>query len=104
MSPIGPQMGRRSCSSGSPMVILAVTSIVINVDGTGRTRLTDTPKRWEWSPTFSPNGQRIAFGRGQGPRAPDQADIFSVAMDGTDKQRLTDTNRLDEFWYTWQAA
>lgn len=77
---------------------------VINVDGTGRTRLTDTPKRWEWSPTFSPNGQRIAFGRGQGPRAVDQADIFSVAMDGTDKQRLTDTNRLDEFWYTWQAA
>ena len=77
---------------------------VVNVDGSGRTRLTDTPKRWEWSPTFSPNGQRIAFGRGQGPRAVDQADLFSMAVDGTDEQRLTDTGRLDEIWFTWQST
>jgi hypothetical protein len=34
----------------------------MNVDGSGRTRLTDNPKRYEHGPpTWSPEGKRIAF-------------------------------------------
>ena len=75
---------------------------IIDADGTGLTRVTHSTKRWEWSPTFSPDGQRIAFGRGQGRTIVARSDIFSMATDGTDVQRLTNTDRLDEFWLTWQ--
>ena len=78
--------------------------VVINADGTGRTRLTDTPRRWEWTPVFSPDGLRIAFPRGRSGKPLSPADIFTIAVDGTDEQRLTDTNRIDEFALNWQAT
>lgn len=77
---------------------------VVDADGAGRTRLTNTPGRWEWSPAFSPDGQRIVYGRGQGRRPAAQADGFTMAVDGTDVQRLTDTKRLDEYWFSWQPT
>ena len=77
---------------------------VVNADGSGRTRITDTPGRWEWSPAFSPNGQRIAFSRGQARRLTAPSDIFTVAADGSDEQRVTDTNDVDEFWNAWQPT
>ena len=67
--------------------------VVINADGTGRTRLTDTPRRWEWTPVFSPDGLRIAFLRGRSGKYFSPSDIFTIAADGTDEQRLTDARR-----------
>ena len=32
----------------------------MNVDGSGETRLTDSPA-WDWSPNWSADGRRIAF-------------------------------------------
>ena len=77
---------------------------VINADGTGKTRLTDTPRRWEWTPIFSPDGLRIAFPRGRSGKLLSRGDIFTIAADGTDEQRLTDTRRIDEFALNWQAT
>ena len=34
----------------------------VNVDGSGFTRLTDTPGVKEWAPTWSPDGKKIAYG------------------------------------------
>lgn len=76
----------------------------IGADGAGRTQITDTPGRWEWSPTFSPNGARIAFARGQTRRVGSAGDIFTVAADGSDEERVTDTTGIDEFWLTWQPT
>ncbi len=66
--------------------------------------MTHSTKRWEWTPTVSPDGQRIAFGRGQGRTILHDADIYSMATDGTDVQRLTSTDRFDEIWLTWQPT
>ena len=78
--------------------------VVINADGTGKTRLTDTPRRWEWTPVFSPDGLRIAFLRGRSGKYFSPSDIFTIAADGTDEQQLTDTSRIDEFGLNWQAT
>ena len=76
----------------------------IGSEGTGRTRLTDTPGRWEFSPTFSPDGQLVAFSRGQARRLLAPGDIFTVAADGSDEQRVTNTDDVDEYWLTWQPT
>jgi TolB protein len=76
---------------------------VIDSDGSGLTRLTDTPGRWEWTPVFSPNGARIAFVRGQDARILARGDIYSMLPDGTDVVRITDTRR-DEYSLSWQAT
>ena len=53
--PVGIMEERRSGDSAVPDVF------IIDSDGTGRTRLTDTRDRSEFSPVFSPDGTRIAF-------------------------------------------
>jgi Tol biopolymer transport system component len=76
----------------------------VGADGTGRRRITDTPGRWEWTPTFAPDGQRIAFARSQTARIAAPGDIFTVAAVGGDQERVTDTEGVDEFWLTWQPV
>jgi Tol biopolymer transport system component len=76
----------------------------IGADGTARMRLTDTPGRWEWTPSFSPDGQRVAFVRGQARRLLAFGDIFTIATDGSDEQRVTRTDGVDEFWLSWQPT
>ena len=76
---------------------------VVDSDGSGRTRLTDTPRRWEWTPVFSPNGTRIAFVKGQGSNFLARGDIFTMLTDGSGVVRVTDTKQ-DEYWLSWQAT
>lgn len=75
---------------------------VINADGSGLRQITDEgDNRW---PTWSPDGSRIAFARGQlefktatdGLQAafvrPGGRQLFTMAPDGTDVQRVEGVN------------
>jgi hypothetical protein len=57
---------------------------VVNVDGSGLTRLTDDPGG-DWSPVWSPDGSRIAF---TSDRTGDP-EVWSMAADGSDQRNLT---------------
>jgi Tol biopolymer transport system component len=60
----------------------------MNADGTGRVQLTEN-RLPELSPSWSPDGQRIAFQR---PAADGLGnEIWSMNPDGTDQTQLTDT-------------
>jgi dipeptidyl aminopeptidase/acylaminoacyl peptidase len=65
---------------------------VINADGSGFTRLTDNPSQ-ELTPTWSPDGQRIAFHRPVAGRF----QLFTMNADGTGTQQLTNTLGLNLF-------
>jgi Tol biopolymer transport system component len=49
-----------------------------------------------YDPSFSPDGQRIAF-----VRASKQDDLWTMKANGADKRRLTWTRRIDELHPTW---
>ena len=78
---------------------------VINADGSGLMRLTNSPAPDEW-PAWSPDGARIAFNRftcmnldctQQGYRA-----IYTVNVDGSGLTRLTNPVGIgDDEWPTW---
>jgi TolB protein len=68
---------------------------LINVDGTGLSRLTATNGA-AWAPDWSPDGSRIAFHTGTS-----ASDIITVNVDGTGRQNLTPntaTVELDPVW------
>jgi TolB protein len=84
--------------------------VVMNADGSGQVQLTDTPRRWEFGPVFSPDGARIVYSRSQSkdplPRDPDFIfdDLWVMNADGSNPHRITDTPRRDEFAPSWRAV
>jgi Tol biopolymer transport system component len=77
---------------------------IVGADGSDPTRLTDTPNRYEYTPAFSPQGDRIAYCRviGNDPFSP--CDIWIMNADGTEPTRITETSRIDEFDLSWQPV
>lgn len=71
----------------------------INVDGTGERRLTDTPGL-DGFPSWSPDGQRIAFATD---RAGGNWELYVMDSDGTHQRRLTNTPK-DEAGTTWSPS
>jgi Tol biopolymer transport system component len=70
----------------------------INVDGTAERKLTDTPGL-DGFPTWSPDGQRIAF---VSDRAGGNWEIYVMRSDGTHQRRLTNTQEdEDEAALAW---
>ena len=69
----------------------------MNVDGSGRTRLTDTPGYDHWPPTWSPDGTRIAF------TSEDKkgSEIYVMNSDGSGLTQLTDSP-AEEFYPAWR--
>ncbi|MHB8694983.1 MAG: TolB family protein [Solirubrobacteraceae bacterium] len=71
----------------------------INPDGTGATQLTqhDTTIQ-DWWPVVSPDGQRIAFTRYDGPPGPGTSEaIYIMNADGSNLQRLSNVgNNVDD--------
>jgi Tol biopolymer transport system component len=65
----------------------------INVDGLGRTRLTDIPGYDHWPPTWSPDGTRIAF-TSEGTKG---SEIYAMNEDGSGLTKLTDNPAEDSF-------
>ena len=78
----------------------------IEGDGRGRERLTDTPRRSEYSALYSPDATSVAFVKTKSfyfnGRPP--MDIFSIAVDGSNLGRVTDTPKRDELTQSWQAV
>jgi Tol biopolymer transport system component len=68
-------------------------------DGSGRIRLTDTPKRYESSPDYRADGNRISytmFAEGTG-----AADVMTMAANGTDVRKVTKTFDPDVSFAIW---
>jgi len=61
---------------------------VMNADGTGVTQLT-TSLAFEGTPTFSPDGEQIVFGR----QVSGAQQLFIMNADGTDQRQLTSGTR-----------
>jgi dipeptidyl aminopeptidase/acylaminoacyl peptidase len=55
---------------------------VVNADGTGLTRLTNTPSVYEGAPTWSPDGSKIAF-------EANSVAIYLMNPDGTDIKQIS---------------
>lgn len=61
---------------------------VVNGDGSGRRQLTDSGDGSDYSPAWSPDGERIAFRTTRGD-APDTA-IFLIDVDGTNEREISE--------------
>jgi len=63
---------------------------VVAADGSDRRRLTDSGAGIDYSPTWSPDGKRIAFRTTRGsPSGPDPSNIFIINTDGSGQRQLT---------------
>jgi len=66
----------------------------MNADGTNFVQLTDNAV-FEGTPTFSPDGQKIVWGRDVG--AGQGQELFLMNADGTNQMQLTDTVGVNVF-------
>jgi len=64
---------------------------IVEADGSHRRRLTDSGAGIDYSPTWSPDGERIAFRttRGASPPGPDPSNILIINADGSGERQLT---------------
>jgi Tol biopolymer transport system component len=77
---------------------------VVNADASGRTRLTFTERRWEFTPAWSPDGSSIAYCKNTGPEGFAFCEIWTMDPDGSNATRITATPDIDEFGFSWQAT
>ena len=77
---------------------------VINVDGTGLKRLTETDNLWNTFPSFSPDGRQILFRRLFGERSEQgmlfNSEIMVTNVDGTDAKDISRDPDFDG-WPAW---
>jgi Tol biopolymer transport system component len=74
---------------------------VVNADGTAQRNLTRTPRLYEWSPVWSPDGQKLAFSATRTYSPASQ--IFVINADGSGLKQLTRESTESDFSYmgTW---
>lgn len=68
-------------------------------DGSGRSRLTDTPKRYESSPDFRADGKRLSFTVYFS--ASDRRDVMTMQRDGSDMRNATKDFDIDVTHAIW---
>jgi Tol biopolymer transport system component len=64
---------------------------VMNADGSGQTRLTNTPDVFETHPSFSPDGRQVVYAA----ETEDGYEIFTMNLDGSSRQQLTHNQTTD---------
>lgn len=96
--------GTRIAVTRSPTRGSRFDLLVVNADGTGRTWLTSTDRRWEFTPAWSPDGDSIAFCRGTGRGVDSPCEIWIIGADGSNPTKITATTDIDEFHLSWQAT
>jgi Tol biopolymer transport system component len=69
----------------------------MKVDGSERTRLTDTPGYDHWPPTWSPDGTRIVFTS----ESTKGSEIYVMNSDGSGLTKLTDDPSTEDFYPAW---
>ncbi len=75
---------------------------VMNADGTNPVRLTEDA-RFNWFPSWSPDGKRIVFVRATHDDITD-SDIYVMNADGTGLVNLTQTPGVGEFHPSWKPT
>ena len=75
---------------------------VMNADGTNPVRLTEDA-RFNWFPSWSPDGKRIVFVRATHDDITD-SDIYVMNADGTGLVNLTQTPSVGEFHPAWKPT
>jgi len=73
---------------------------VINADGTGEMRVTTDPAA-DFDPTWSPNGERIAYRHQTGPGDERTTDIYVISVDGSGETNLTRTDGVLDWGPAW---
>ena len=76
---------------------------VMNADGTNPVRLTEDA-RFNWLPSWSPDGKRIAFERATHEPDPTTTDIYVINADGTGLVNLTQTPGVGEGDPSWKPT
>ena len=66
----------------------------MDADGDNVRQLTDDPG-WDWAPTWSPDGTRIAFASTRSDDGVAEGDIYVMDADGGNVQQLTDDLGVD---------
>ena len=72
---------------------------VMGADGTSRRRIFGDPNRQTRSPTWSPDGRRIAWQQGDG-----DLEIYVANRDGTGLRNLTDNEKVEDEDPSWSTS
>ena len=68
---------------------------VMNPDGTNPINLTQSPERWDRSPSWSPDGKQIIFGSAGFFKGVVRSDIWVMDADGGNRRNLTNDDAID---------
>jgi len=90
-------LGRIVFSAGHPF---EEDIYVINADGTGEMRVTTDPSA-DFDPTWSPDGERIAYRHQTGPGDERTPDIYVIGVDGAGKTNLTRSDGVLDWGPAW---
>ena len=74
---------------------------LMDADGQNRQNLTSTPDGFEWGPSFSPDGRRVAF---TGPVGDGPPQVQVIDVDGSDRHAVVPNPDQRQLVPAWQPV